>query len=201
MFWFCVFLLSLTFLSIFYTVDGRDDLSESNKYIHWCNNLLVANLIPTWIAIIAFGFVDHFIVFIIAIIWGIIMAIASIMTFFQNHLYGLGNLICYGSYLVLLIFFCNNYENPNLSPSIDYNGRYCQVDKDAYCSPIKGNDDFFTLFEYENTKASFRNVCGICHRRFSVHWHEKYTESEWTEKLRQDSIFEEQTLDYMPYIP
>ena len=198
MFWIYVFLLSLAFLSIFYTVDGHDDLSESNKLIHWCNILLVVNLIPTWIAIIVFGFVDILPVVIIASVWVSIMIFVSIVTFFENQLYGFGNLICYGSYLALWISFCNSHSNPDLSPSIDYNDRYCLVDEDAYCSPIKGNNDFFTLFGHENNKASFRSICGICHRRFSVHYHEKYTESEWTEKLRQDSLFVEYMLPDYP---
>lgn len=187
MFFLYFFLLSLFLLTAFVMSSEPDDLSATNKFTQICNSTLSISVFIGWFAIIVFGLVEYVAIFIIALVWSVALIVASVITISKNLFFGIGNLVCWVSYLVLLISCCNNYETPNLSPAIEY-GRYCYVDRGAYCNPIIDYVDNFTV---NDPHASFRTVCGICNRRYSNHFHKQYTKSEYDEKCRQDSLFAE----------
>lgn len=190
------YLFALSCITIALAMNDADDLFASNKLVDYSNVLLVANTIPAWVATIAFAFVDNTVVFSIAIVWSLVLLTASVATVFENRLFGIGNMVCYGSFFILLLISSSKHEDPSLSPAV-ISGRYCVVDTQAYCSPIKGNNDNYSLIG--NPKATFRTTCHICRKRYSRHYHNQYTPAEYKQKLRSDSLFVEYMCPDLPY--
>lgn len=200
MFFLYAYLLLLSILTVFVMSNDPDDFSGIDKLPKICNLMLYVSFLIGWIAPLALGLVEYIVFFRIAMIWCVVLIVVSIITLFSNMFFGLLNLICYGSYLALLISCCNNYKTPSLSPAVESNGRYCYQDRGAYCSPITGNNDVFTV--YDESDTSFRAVCFICHNLYSKHFHEQYTQCEFEKKAERDSVFVDYLMpDYFPYLP
>lgn len=115
------FLLSQFLLASFVMSCELGDLSATNKLTRICNSVLGMSIILGWIAPVALGFVDHTAILIIALFISTSLIVASIITLSKNLFFGICNLVCWGSYLALLITCCSSYENPNLTTiSADY---------------------------------------------------------------------------------
>ena len=98
----------------------------------------------------------------------------------------------------VMIACCNAYETPNATQEYAW-GRYYFTDKQAFCSPILSDSNNFISFEEDSNHITFRCRCDNCGKRYSKHYHEQFTEKEWQEKQRLDSIFYDRTIPDHPY--
>ncbi|MCR5192015.1 MAG: hypothetical protein K6D59_01815 [Bacteroidales bacterium] len=194
--WIILYIGSITILPIL--IASNDTPSSSNNILKASITIAVVGVIISWIMPLCFIFVDNPVVFATAITIAVIEALAGLLMALREAFLGIVNFICWISFIALMIVSCNTYENPNTSHEYAW-GRFYFTDKQAFCSPMIGDSNNFISFEEDSNHITFRCRCDNCGKRYSKHYHEQFTEKEWQEKQRLDSIFYDMTIPDYPY--
>lgn len=194
--WIILYISCIVILTIM--IAANDAPSSTNNIIKAGITTTMIGVAISWVMPLCFIFVDNPVVFTTAITIAMIEVLAGLLTAWRETFLGIVNSICWISFIALMIACCNAYETPNATQEYAW-GRYYFTDKQAFCSPILSDSNNFISFEEDSNHITFRCRCDNCGKRYSKHYHEQFTEKEWQEKQRLDSIFYDRTIPDHPY--